>query len=163
MKIAESLVLLEFFADLYPDSALLPKDPVQRAQARFFIDSVGTKFSPGWASFIMRGADDGADSVISGLEAIQALLPADKTYAVNNEFTIADAAIAPFLARFEVLAKNDIGAFKAGEGKKVYEVYQSEKFSKLRQYFETIKKRDSFKTTFDEVRRGVGLYSKRAK
>jgi len=31
-KIAESLVILEFIADLYPDSGLLPKDPVERAR-----------------------------------------------------------------------------------------------------------------------------------
>ena len=30
-KIAESLVMLEFVADLYPETGLLPKDPVQRA------------------------------------------------------------------------------------------------------------------------------------
>src|ERR1700761_1379909 len=38
-KITESLVILEFIADLYPDSGLLPKDPVERARVRFFIDA----------------------------------------------------------------------------------------------------------------------------
>ncbi|KAG2364201.1 hypothetical protein BDR07DRAFT_1375254 [Suillus spraguei] len=35
-KIAESNVILEFLADLYPDSGLLPKDPVLRAKGRDF-------------------------------------------------------------------------------------------------------------------------------
>ncbi|KAH8116006.1 glutathione S-transferase [Phellopilus nigrolimitatus] len=147
-KIAESLVLLEFFADLFPESTLLPKDPVLRAKARFFIDAVGTKFTPGWMSFVIRGED--ADGALTGFEEIQKLLPADKTYAVSDEFTIADAAIAPFLGRFEVTLRNDIGTYKEGEGKKVYEIYQSARFDKLRKYFDAIKARESFKSTFDE-------------
>lgn len=144
--------MLELFADLYPNSTLLPKDPILRAKARFFIDAVGTKLVPAWAGFVMRGAEDGETAALNALETIQALLPSDKTYAVNNDFTIADAAIAPFLGRLETLVKNDIGAFKPGEGKKFYEIYLSEKFSKIRNYFEAIKKRESFKKTFDEVR-----------
>ena len=143
--------MLEFIADLYPESTLLPRDPVLRAKTRFFIDAVSTKLLPAWANFAMRGADGGAEAAINGLEAIQALLPEGKTYAVSNDYTIADAAIAPFLGRLEVAVKNDIGAFKAGEGKKVFEAYQSEGFRKLREYFDAVKKRDSFKQTFDEV------------
>ena len=149
-KIAESLVLVEFIADLFPNSSLHPKDPVQLAQARFFIEVVSSKLVPGWASFVMRG--ESADQLLAGFEAIQNLLPADKAFAVGDEVTIADLAIAPFLARTEVAIKNEIGKYKAGEGLKVYEIYKSDKFSKLRNYFERIKARDSFKKTFDEVR-----------
>ncbi|KAI5116601.1 hypothetical protein M0805_006779 [Coniferiporia weirii] len=148
VKIAESLVLLEFFADLYPESGLLPKDPVLRAKARFFIDVVSTKLVPGWAGFVHRG--ESAEGTFAGLEALQALLSANTTFAVNDTFTIADAAVAPFLARIEVTLKNDIGAFAEGEGRKAFEVYQSERFDKVRKYFNTIKARESFKTTFDE-------------
>lgn len=144
-------MLLEFFADLYSESTLLPKDPVLRARTRFFIDAVGTKLIPSSYSFVYRGADDGADATLKGLEAIQDLLPADKTFAVSNEFTIADAAVAPFLARTAVAAKYDVGAFKVGEGKKVHEVLESKRFNKLRKYFTAVKERDSFKNTFDEV------------
>ena len=58
-KIAESLVLLDFVADLFPDSHLLPKDPVQRARARFFIDTVSTKFVPAWIGLLARGEEFG--------------------------------------------------------------------------------------------------------
>jgi len=56
-KIAESLVMLEFVADLYPGSGLLPKDPVQRARVpvRFFIDAVANKFFPPYVAFFYRG------------------------------------------------------------------------------------------------------------
>ncbi|THH07889.1 hypothetical protein EW145_g3072 [Phellinidium pouzarii] len=149
VKIPESLVLLDFFADLYPESGLLPKDPVLRAKARLFIDAVSTKLVPGWGGFVQRG--ENVDALYAGLEAIQGLLPSDATFAVGNTYTIADAAAAPFLARIEVLLKNDIGAYAKGEGKAAYEVYQSKRFSKLRNYFDSVKARDSFKTTFDEL------------
>jgi len=147
-KIAESLVLLEFVGDLYPNSTLLPKDPVLRAKARFFIDAVGTKLSPAWNAFLRRGESE--DALLKAFDDIQSLLPKDKTFAVSNDFTTADAAIAPFLARIEVLLKNDIGSYKEGEGKRVFDVLQSPKYSKIKEYFEAIKARDSFKKTFDE-------------
>ncbi|EJD05527.1 glutathione S-transferase [Fomitiporia mediterranea MF3/22] len=148
VKIAESLVLLEFFADLFPGSKLLPKDPVLRARARFFIDAVSTKLTPGWAAFVIRG--ESPEAFFSGAEAIQALLPDDKKFAVADDFTIADAAIAPFLGRAFVALKNDIGTYAPGEGKKALEVLNSPRFSKLLNYFKRIEARESFKSTFDE-------------
>ncbi len=46
--------MLEFIADLYPESNLLPKDPVLRAKARFFIDAFSTKVSPFYMGFVAR-------------------------------------------------------------------------------------------------------------
>ncbi|EJD05530.1 uncharacterized protein FOMMEDRAFT_138958 [Fomitiporia mediterranea MF3/22] len=144
-KLAESLVLLEFVADLFPESKLLPKDPVLRARARFFIDAVNTKLAPGWMSFLMKG--DSADAFLSATEAIQALLPDDKKFAVSDDFTNADAAVGPFLARVFVATKNDFGT--PGEGKKVFEALNSPRFSKLTNYYKRIEARESFKSTFD--------------
>ena len=150
-KIAESLVLLEFVADLFPNSKLLSKDPVERAKARFFIDAVSNKVPGNWFAHMARG--ESSDALIAGLEFIQDLLPDGKKYALGDDFTIADAAIAPFLARIETTMKNDIGVFKSGEGKKTWEqIFTSPKFEKFQKYFENIKSRDSFKSTWDEVR-----------
>lgn len=152
-KIAESLVLIEFVADLYPDSPLLPKDPVLRAKARFFIDVVSTKFVPAYVGSLARGLP--FEGVFAGIEAIQSLLPPEGQgkYAVGDDFTVADAAVTPFFARMEVSFGNDIGTYPEGEGKKAYELLQSDpKYARFRQYFSDLKARDSFKKTFDEVR-----------
>ncbi len=150
VKIAESLVLLEFVADLYPESTLLPKDPVQRAEVRFFIDAVSNKVPPNFFAFIARG--ESPDALVSGLEAIQSLLPEGKKFAVGDEFTIADAAIAPFLARIVTTLGNDIGVFTEGEGKKAYEViWKSPKFAKLQKYYANLTARSSFRDTWDEA------------
>ncbi|KIJ15127.1 hypothetical protein PAXINDRAFT_99658 [Paxillus involutus ATCC 200175] len=50
-KLAESLVLVQFVADLYPQANLFPQDPVLRAKTRFFIEVVSSKFSLGKLPF----------------------------------------------------------------------------------------------------------------
>jgi len=89
-------------------------------------------------------------------EAIQKLLPAnpdtDGEFAVGKDFSNADAAIAPFLARWEVSLSNDIGAYDEGEGKKVWEVLSTEpRFERFRRYLKALKERESVKKTFDKV------------
>ena len=149
-KIAESLVLLEFVADLYPDSGLLPKDPVERARARFFIDAASTKLRAPTGAFIYRG--ESPDAFVAALAEIQELLPPAAQFAVGDHFTIADAAIAPFLGRWELQLRNDIGKFAEGTGPRVYEeLFQSERFGRLQKYFANISSRESFKNSFDSV------------
>jgi len=150
-RITESLVLLEFVADLYPDSGLLPKDPVERARVRFFIDAVSTKVFPPFAAFFFRG--ESPDAFIAAVAEIQDLLPPAVQFAVGDHFTIADAAIAPFLGRWEVHLRNDVGKFAEGTGPRVYEeLFLSERFGRLQKYFANISSRESFKNSFDSVR-----------
>lgn len=147
-KIAESLVLLEFVADLYPNSGLLPKDPVLRAKVRFFIDAVSTKFTGPYHGVLVRG--EPAEKLFEGVEFIQSLLPSDGKYVAGDTFTIADAAILPFLARGQVAFENDLGKFADGEGKKVWATLQTDpKYARFWKYFQDLTARDSFKQTFD--------------
>ena len=153
-KIAESLVLLELVADLYPNSGLLPKDPVERARVRFFIDAVSTKLQAPFAAFLYRG--EAPDALIAAIAEIQELLPPNPTavrFAVGEQFTIADAAFAPFIARWDLLLRNDIGKFAEGAGLRVYqELFKSERFARLQKYYENISSRESFKDSFYTVR-----------
>ncbi|KAH9016121.1 hypothetical protein EDB85DRAFT_2021780 [Lactarius pseudohatsudake] len=139
-KIAESLVILEFIADLYPDSGLLPKDPVERARVRFFIDAVSTKVAPPCFTFIFGG--ESPDAFIAAVAEIQELFPPAAQFA--------DAALAPFLGRWELLLRNDLGKFEEGTGLRVYkELFQSERFARLQKYYASISSRESFKNIFD--------------
>ncbi|KAI9439570.1 hypothetical protein H4582DRAFT_1536594 [Lactarius indigo] len=147
-KIAESLVLLEFIADLYPDSGLLPKDPVERARVRFFIDAVSTKVAPPFFAFIFRG--ESSDAFIAAVAEIQELLPPAAQFAVGDHFTIADAAIAPFLGRWDLLLRNGLGRFGEGAGPRVHEeLFQSERFARFQKYYASISSRESFKSSFN--------------
>ncbi|KAL0957908.1 hypothetical protein HGRIS_000089 [Hohenbuehelia grisea] len=147
-KIAESLVLLEFIADLYPNSTLLPKDPVDRAKVRFFIDAISTKFAPGYIGAVLRG--ESFDTLFQGIEGIQSLL-GKGDFAVGNSFTNADAAALPFIARTLVALEHDLGAFPAGSGSQAFKTLQEDpKYARFRAYYQTLASRESFKKTFNE-------------
>ena len=154
-KLAESLVILEFVADLYPDLGLLPKNPVERARVRFFIDAFSTKvFKPSANLFYYGGDDEEAPhAFIAAVAELQELLPHNVQFAVGDHFTIADATFAPFLGFWELFLKNDISRYVAGTGPPVYrELFESERFARLQKYYANISSRESFKNSFDVVR-----------
>ncbi|KAH9170073.1 glutathione S-transferase [Lactarius sanguifluus] len=146
-RITESLVLLEFVADLYPDSGLLPNDSIERARVRLFIDA-STKVFPPFFALSHRG--ESPDAFVAAVGELQELLPPAAQFAVGDHFTIADAALAPFLGRWELLLRNDLGKFEEGTGPRVYkELFQSERFARLQTYYASISSRESFKNSFD--------------
>jgi glutathione S-transferase len=149
-KIPESLVLVEFIADLFPDSGILPKDLIERARVRLFIDAVSTKFLPCLGPFLGGGP---FEPFFTALEALQGLLSTNSAFAVSNTFTAADIALAPFLLRLEVLLEHDIGAYRVGEGRTAYDIIFSTNghFARLVQYLDALKARESVRSTFDVV------------
>ena len=154
-KITESLVILEFIADLYPDSGLLPKDPVERARVRFFIDAFTANVFKPAGKFFVSGADDEEThrTFFAAVAEFQELLPQHAQFAVGDHLTIADAAFAPWLGFWEVSFRHDVGKFAVGTGPRVHqELFQTERFSRLQKYYANISSRESFKNTFDEVR-----------
>ena len=153
-KITESLVMLEFAADLYPDSGLLPKDPIDRARVRFFIDAFSTKvFLPASKFFVSGGDEETQRTFFAAIAELQELLPHNPQFAVGDHFTIADAALAPFLGFWELCFRHDVGKFPVGTGPRVHqELFQTERFARLQKYYANISSRESFKNTFDAVR-----------
>lgn len=148
VKIAESMVLAEFVNDL-SGGALLPKDPVLRAKARFFIETVSSKLVPAFFNVHLRG--ESPEIIVSAIEVLQDLLPAEG-YAVG-EWSIADAAVVTFVSRAEVGLKNDLGAYDEGTGKQAWDTLTtSPKFERFRKWYADVKGRKSFQETFDEVR-----------
>ncbi|KAH7912760.1 glutathione S-transferase C-terminal-like protein [Hygrophoropsis aurantiaca] len=148
-KLAESLVLVEFVADLFPQSSILPTDPVLRAQARFFIEAISTKFTPSYGGFVLRG--DSYENVLQGIDAIQPLLPEPGKFAVGDQFSVADIAIAPFIARLFLAAQHDIGKYEAGDGHKLLSALAAPKFAKFNAYKTLVLERPSVIATFDNV------------
>ncbi|KAI0747175.1 hypothetical protein C8Q80DRAFT_1179843 [Daedaleopsis nitida] len=146
-KIAESLVLVEFVGDLFPESGIIPKDPVKRAQARFFIEGISSKYTPAWYGFQMRKGS--VEEVYKAIEYLQSLLP-EQGFAVG-EYSIADIAISPFLARGRISLLNDIGSWPVGDGPKLWETITTGKFARFGKYVNDLFARESFKATFDEA------------
>ena len=148
-KLAESLILVEFVADLFPDSGILPKDAVLRAKARLFIDAVSNKLTPAQFQVVNNGAD--SEQLVTAYEHIQSLLP-PQGFAIG-EFSSADIALAPFLARAELSLENDLGVWPAGSGQgpKILEALRSPKLARINQYWKDVKARPSVASTWHPV------------
>ncbi|KAF9226155.1 hypothetical protein BS17DRAFT_532063 [Gyrodon lividus] len=158
-KLIESQVILEFVADLCPDSGLLPTDPISRARVRFFMDAV-SRYIEGPAIMFVRGQDN-YEPLLRGIEVIQGLLsdPAPNRgvcFAVGERYTIADATIVPLIARLELASKTDLGKFAAGMGIRFGEELRVPRYERFRKYMEQMLERESMKKTFDmEYMEGV--------
>ena len=135
-------------ADLFP-GAILPADPVQRARARLFVAHFESKFAEGaWRAAFLRGEDPSV--LLGALEELQTRLPAEGGF-VCGRWGIAEMAAAPFLVRAWMMLEHDIGKYPPGEGKKVMDALQGEKYARIRRYVEDIKAYPSFKQSWDEV------------
>ena len=152
-KIAESLVLIQFFADLAPESDLLPQDSLGKAKVRFFLDTVSNKIQPNLSQWAFGTST--SECFFEALDAIQDQLPpvGKGKYIFGDEFTLADIAVAPFLGRSVLIQlKHGFGKFDKEEAKRGWELFQGPKYERLRQYIDDITARPSWQSTFDEVR-----------
>jgi len=154
-KIAEAFVILEFLADLFPNSSLLPpvSDPTARARVRFFIDVVVRDVETPMFE-IKSGVPGAYERLVEGLEKIQRLLPDPDAaeggeYAFGKDFTNADCAVVPLLALFELATRTDYNKYEPGIGKKLGEALSGEKFDRLRRYKKAVWERESVKKAID--------------
>lgn len=147
------MVLIEFVADLMPNTSLMPSDPVSRARVRFFMDAVSQKIIPGYISFILKG--EAPETLYSALSDIQDLLSSEEegSFAVpGGKWTIADACVVPYLSRFDLYLQNEYGLYEEGMGKKVHkEIFEGERFRKLSKYYKEMTARESWKKTYKPV------------
>ncbi len=101
--IGESEVINEYLEDKFPDSALLPDEPLERARVRSF-----SRFHDLYLEPPLRTLFDHADPEDRDPEVVEEKLPeveerldqledmlSEGTYAAGPEFTLADAALAP--------------------------------------------------------------------
>ncbi|KAI0635385.1 thioredoxin-like protein [Trametes polyzona] len=146
LKLAESVVLIEFIADLYPNAPLRPSDPELLARARLFITLSHDTLHHAFRGFFFRG--ERIESILPSLEAFQAQL-APEGYAVGP-FSMADVVVAPMVVRLMRLAGYEIGKYPMGEGKRLLKALGEPKFARFMQYYQSLWERPSVKATWDE-------------
>ncbi|KAF9456241.1 hypothetical protein BDZ94DRAFT_1276164 [Collybia nuda] len=145
--LTESLVLVELVNDL-SNNQLLPSTltPVQRGKARYFMTQISNKLVPAYVGTMFKG--ESADRILTAVDAIQCLLPAEG-YLLGEQFTMADIVAAPFLARTKVVL-SIIGQNVSAAQATLNTLETDDKFSRFRKYFDDITGRESFKTTYFE-------------
>ncbi|KAJ2993114.1 hypothetical protein NUW54_g7778 [Trametes sanguinea] len=149
-KINESLVILEFLADLFPEAGLLPSDPVARAQARLFVAATDGPLFEGFRAFFFQYAEGSDQTLLKAFQMIQGRLP--PTGFAIGEWSNADIATAPMLVRIRLLLKHDMGKYPVGEGVKLFEILQGPKFARLTKYIDDVQQWPTFKSTWDEAK-----------
>ncbi|XP_078162564.1 putative glutathione S-transferase [Carex rostrata] len=97
--VCESLIIVEYIDDVWSDKApLLPSDPYQRAQARFWADFVDKKvYDCGTRLWKLKGDEQEAakKEMIEILQLLEAQL-GDKKYFGGDTFGFIDVAFIPF-------------------------------------------------------------------
>ena len=148
--VTESLVILEFLADIFPNGGILPTDPVERARVRRFVAYFGSAFEDKvFNAVFIRGQP--TNVLLDGLLGLQARLPAEGGFVVG-QWSMAEMVVAPFLVRTWMMLEHDIGKYPAGEGLKAFEILRGNpKYARIVKYVEDIEDHTSFKKTWDEV------------
>ncbi|KAI0765433.1 hypothetical protein C8Q74DRAFT_1288335 [Fomes fomentarius] len=149
-KLAESLAIVEFIADIFPSSGILPSDPILRATARRFALYVDIVFVPQFRGFFVEGAP--ASAFLDALEVLQRFLP-ERGFVLGEQWSLADIAIAPILLRLVVCLENEIGTYALGVGHTTLEAVKDPRFARIWQYIQDLKERPSIKANFngDEI------------
>lgn len=97
----ESAVILEALEDLLPDALpLLPRDPLARARARLLVRHADNYLMPPMVALARQQGEAETrrllEDLIDALSVLERLLERGR-YAVGDELTIADCALAPVL------------------------------------------------------------------
>lgn len=92
----ESVVIMEYLVERYPDPALLPEDPAERALARLRIERFDDLGKPYYA--FRRGKEGAREQLDRALTALDAELAA-RPFLTGPAYGLADIAYVPWILR----------------------------------------------------------------
>ncbi|GAA6001301.1 glutathione S-transferase family protein [Rhodotorula paludigena] len=144
--IPESGVLLELVADLYSESGLSPKDPVKRAEARYYAQRFQDIVNAPLGQLLYQGKADAASSLFKGVSEWQQFLARyPGPFLLGEQVTIGDLAVAPFIGRLFSVAKAGLVPAEVND-----KLTTDAEFEPFRAYHDALTSRASWKETFDE-------------
>ena len=104
----ESVVIMEFLEERYPEPPLLPADPADRAAVRLLIFRDDDFTDPYYA--FRRGEEGAREKLDAALGRFDALL-AERPYLGGMEYGLADIAFVPWLLRARDMLGVELDAF----------------------------------------------------
>ncbi|CAO3634581.1 unnamed protein product [Mucor hiemalis] len=146
-NIAESLVIIEYINDRFPEANLLPKEAIKRANVRFAIEYFGTKVAGSFHKYAFNDKNEGAletykADVNAALVRFAELLTQQSStgpYFLGEQFSLADVAIGPFVVR--MLGLNKLAL-------KNYEFEAVKNNSRLASFLEGVSSRPSIQESY---------------
>ena len=144
MALYESLILCELLEEEFPDHTpnILPKEPVNRAYARIWIDFVAKSILP-WNMRLIQAqeADKQKDALHELNSALRTFTEKIKgPYFLGENFSLVDIAIVPWVVRDYIVTENR-GFTREGVS------------PKWKQYADLVERRDSVLNTQSVSRR----------
>jgi glutathione S-transferase len=106
----ESAVIMEFLEDRFPEPALLPEDPADRAFVRLLIFRDGDFTDPYYA--FRRGEEGAEEKFGAALMQLNVAL-AERPFLGGAEYGLADIAFVPWLLRARDMLGFDLGRFSS--------------------------------------------------
>jgi glutathione S-transferase len=103
----ESAVIMEYLEERYPEPALLPVDPADRALVRLVIDRFAVNLGDAYYAF-RRGDDDGAERLGHCLSFFER-----NVHRFADRYSLAEIAYVPWLIRLRDLLGFDLGSYPA--------------------------------------------------
>ena len=109
LVLPESRVIMEYLEERYPEPALWPLDPAERALGRLWLERFGDRL--GDAYYRLRRDLDGArEELDERLAALDAALEA-RPYLSGREYGLADAGYVPWMLRAQERFEVELNAF----------------------------------------------------
>jgi glutathione S-transferase len=91
----ESAVIMEYLEERYPEPALLPADPGERAEARLWVWEHDRRLADDYYAFRRGEPRDGLDSRLAGLERVLE----GRDHLAGRAYSLADVAYLPWVVR----------------------------------------------------------------
>lgn len=104
VSLTQSLAIIDYLEDVYPEPSITPKDPIKKAQARALAEVVGAGIQPIQSPTVQaKHSDNPAEQkewgqfwIDKGLTALEKMLPTTcGKYCVGDNITIADICLVP--------------------------------------------------------------------
>ncbi|KAI7894971.1 thioredoxin-like protein [Mucor mucedo] len=146
-NIAESLVIIEYINDRFPEAKLLPKEAIKRAHVRFGIEYFASKITAGFNKYAFNYKGEGAreayevdvNAALVRFNEILTQQSATGPYFLGEEFSLADIAVAPFVLRLYAFNKLIL---------KGYEFEAVKSHSRLAEFIKGVTSRASVQETY---------------
>jgi glutathione S-transferase len=111
LVLPESLVIMEYLEERFPEPALWPADPAERALGRLWLDRFDVRLGSDYYAF-RRGEQSQLDGRLAELDAALEAQP----YLSGREYGLADIGYVPWILRARDTLGVDLGPYESLAG-----------------------------------------------